>query len=85
MSLLKLITTEKLIDTEKLMELISTILPDTFEQKYFENLVIQELTDISLTALMSDDDWGLDENLPTYTVKFAITKKGELKYISHVS
>lgn len=83
MSLLKLITKEKLIDTEKLMELISDILPDTFEQKYFENLNIQELTDNSLTVLVGDDDWGLDENLPTYIITFDITNDGELKYLKH--
>lgn len=85
MSVLKLITKQKLIHPEKLMELISDVLPDTFEQKYFENLVIQELTDTTLVALIGDDDWGLDENLPIYIVTFIITKKGELKYSSHVS
>lgn len=82
MSLLKLIEFKKLIDTERLMEVISDVLPSEFEQTYFENLEIDEITDTSLKVTVGDD-WGLDDD-EVYRLEFEITNDGDLIYIKQL-
>lgn len=79
MSVLKLVINKNLIDTERLMEIISDLLPESFEQTYFENLTIDELTNTLLKVTVGDD-WGLDDD-EVYRLEFKITNDGNLIYI----
>lgn len=85
MSLLKLIINNDLIDTEKLTGILGELLPDSIPFNYFENIIIDEITNNSLKVTIGND-WAeeLDEEL-IYHVVFKITNEGDLKYVSHTT
>lgn len=85
MSLLKLIVNHNLIDTERLMNIIGDLLPNSIPFNYFENTIIDEVTNDSLKVTIGND-WAeeFDEEL-IYHVTFKITNDGNLKYMSHTT
>jgi len=85
MSILKLIQNHNLIDTERLMTIIGELLPDTIPFKYFENIIIDEITNNSLKVTIGND-WAeeLSEEL-IYYVTFNITPEGNIQYLSHTT